>query len=147
MSESSSVKEPSSDLSTLLSSLLSSPDALSKISEIIDRHTNSQNRDIPPQDNDLSVDNDNNIQIADSNTSISKDISPTSQNQEKESPSENPLGFLSLLSSEKLGSLSLKKEQINLLLAVRPYLSEHRRELIDGFIKFSKIAGIFKNFS
>lgn len=147
MSESSSVKEPSSDLSTLLSSLLSSPDALSKISEIIDRHTNSQNGDIPPQDNDLSVDNDNNIQIADSNTSISKDISPTSQNQEKESPSENPLGFLSLLSSEKLGSLSLKKEQINLLLAVRPYLSEHRRELIDGFIKFSKIAGIFKNLS
>lgn len=147
MSESSSVQEPSTDLATLLSSLLSSPDSLSKISEIIDKRTNLENRDNSPQNNIFSTNDDDITKAVENSTDVLKDISPTPQNEEKENQSENPLGFLSFLSSERLSSLSLKQEQINLLLAVRPYLSEHRRELIDGFIKFSKIAGIFKNLS
>lgn len=147
MSESLSVQEPSTDLATLFSSLLSSPDSLSKISEIINKHTNIENRDNSPQENDLSINNTDNSSTITPNPNISEGAFPTSKENRNDNPSENPLGFLSLLSSEKLSSLSLKQDQINLLLAVRPYLSEHRRELIDGFIKFSKIAGIFKNFS
>ena len=138
-------QSPNQDVSSLLSTLLSSPESLSKIGDIIAEHTKEENRDFSPP-------NQQNFQTA-SNISNnfdeiphkSEDASTTSQNEIKEHTPENPLDFLSFLSSEKLSFLAIKDEQIALLLAIRPYLSEHRREVIDAFLKISKIAKIFSS--
>ena len=147
MSESSQNSTDFSDTAKVLSSLLSNPDLLSKIGDVIQKHTNTEIRDTPPQSDDFNVDIKNNVDISNINTSNSDYNSPTLENEEKENSNENPLNFLSILSSEKLNFLSFKQEQISLLLAIRPYLSDHRKDLIDGFIKINKIADIFKNLS
>jgi hypothetical protein len=138
-------QSPNQDVSSLLSTLLSSPESLSKIGDIIAKHTKEENRDFSPpnQQNPQTASNiSNNF---DEIPHKSEDASTTSQNEIKEHTSENPLDFLSFLSSDKLSFLAIKDEQIALLLAIRPYLSEHRREVIDAFLKISKIAKIFSS--
>ena len=144
MSESTS---QSPDVATLLASMMSSPESLSKIGEIISKHTNREEWDSAPQvmgESTTSVGNDGEFNRS---STTFEDNRPTDQNSKNESQGDNPLNFLSFFASEKFTSLALKDEQIALLLAMRPYLSKHRRELIDGFIKLQKIAGIFKNLS
>ena len=147
MSEADSQNPPSQDVATLLTTMISNPDLLSKIGEIISKHTNPENRDEAPQKSDFSENIEDSRKENNDYLSESKDYSTTTQNTGIPFGSENPLGFLSFFASEKLGSLAFKDEQIALLLAMRPYLSDHRRELIDGFVKLHKIAGIFKNIS
>ena len=138
-------QSPNQDVSSLLSTLLSSPESLSKIVDIIAKHTKEENRDFSPPNQQNSQTTSNISNIFDEIPHKSEDASTTSQNEIKEHTPENPLDFLSFLSSEKLSFLAIKDEQIALLLAIRPYLSEHRREVIDAFIKISKIAKIFSS--
>ena len=147
MSDTSQSPSSSPDITDILSSLFSNPDSLSKIGDIISKHTSSESRDNPPQEDVFfnKIPNDtlnNNIDISSLNTEF-----PTNQNNTQQAFKENPLDFLSLFSSEKFRGLAIKDEQIALLCAIRPYLSDHRREMIDGFIKLGKIAKIFQNIS
>ena len=147
MNEEASASTPSTDISGLISHLISSPDSISKISKIIEEHTSKENRDISPPSNNFdqeSADDSNYL----SHSSDNKEVdSPTFSNSGSFVDKPNPLGIFSFLSSKKLDSLTLKDEQATLLLAIRPYLSEHRQELIDSFINLSKIAKIFTKLS
>lgn len=138
-------QSPNQDVSSLLSTLLSSPESLSKIGDIIAKHTKEENRDFSPPNQQNPQNTSNISNIFDEIPHISEDASTTSQNEIKEHTPDNPLDFLSFLSSEKLNFLAIKDEQIALLLAIRPYLSEHRREVIDAFLKIRKIAKIFSS--
>ena len=136
---------PNQDASSLLSALLSSPESLSKIGEIIAERTKDKNRDFSPPNQQLSPNASN---ISNNTNDISNDlknVSTTKENTNEDTAPENSLNFLSFLSSEKLNFPTIKDEQIALLSAIRPYLSEHRREVIDAFIKISKIAKIFSS--
>lgn len=147
MSDSTPIQEQSQDTSNLISSLLSNPESLSKINEIIKKHTSSANRDNSPLVNDYNDISSEDTENIGKNGVNNDNNSPTSQNQTSQESNQNPLGIFSFLSSKKLESLTFKDEQITLLLAIRPYLSEHRKELIDSFINFNKITKIFKNLS
>ena len=147
MSESLSKEQQQADLADLLSSMLNNPDSMPKISEIIERHTSNQNRDNPPQQDDILINSADSTTILGDIPSTIKEDSPTEQNNKNQDAHENPLGFLSLFSREKLGSLALKNEQITLLSAIRPYLSDHRKEVVDNFIRLGKLAQIFNNLS
>ena len=138
-------QSPNQDISSLLSTLLSSPESLSKIGDIIAKHTKEENRDFSPPNHQNSQITSNISNNFDEIPRKSEDAPTTSQNEIKEHTSENPLDFLSFFSSDKLNFLAIKDEQIALLLAIRPYLSEHRREVIDAFLKISKIAKLFSS--
>ena len=136
---------PNQDASSLLSALLSSPESLSKIGEIIAERTKDENRDFSPPNQQLSPNASN---ISNNTNEIPNDLKnafTTKENTNEDNAPENSLNFLSFLSSEKLNFPTIKDEQIALLSAIRPYLSEHRREVIDAFIKISKIAKIFSS--
>ena len=145
MSDSTPIQEQSSDPSNLISTLLSSPESLSKINEIIEKHTSSINRDDSPLSSDHSDISSKSADNINKNDINSDNSSTTSQNQASQESNQNPLGIFSFLSSKKFESLAFKDEQITLLLAIRPYLSEHRKELIDTFIKMNRLGSIFKN--
>ena len=133
------------DVSGLLSSLLSNPEAFSKMSNIISNLTSSVNSTNPPQSND---NNGVNAELADNienNTTNSKEHSPTFQNQDVTNILPKIPEILSKISSVKAEDSVATKQQIALLLAIKPYLSEHRKELIDTFIKMNKFGAIFKN--
>ena len=145
MTESMGEAQASTDLSSLLGSLISNPEALSKIGEIISNAKSAQEGDNPPHS--IKIENnleDSSSQIEETST-INKGVSPTFQN-----PNSNDIflklpQILSKLSSEKGENSIATKQQIALLLAIRPYLSEHRKELIDTFIKMNRLGAIFKN--
>ena len=145
MTESMGEAQASTDLSSLLGSLISNPEALSKIGEIISNATSTQEGDNPPHSIIIESNlEDSSSQIEETST-INKGVSPTFQN-----PNSNDIllklpKILSKLSSEKGENSIATKQQIALLLAIRPYLSEHRKELIDTFIKMNRLGAIFKN--
>lgn len=116
MDEANESAKTSADLSSILGSLLSNPDAISKVNGIISQYTSSDG-----EKNDTS------------------EASPT-EAAEPASEAKIP-DLLSLISSS---TPTQNKEQTALLLAIRPYLSPHRRELIDGFIRMSKLTDILK---
>ena len=133
------------DVSGLLKSLLSNPEAFSKMSNIISNLASSANSTNPPQSND---NNGVNAELADNienNTTNSKEYSPTFQNQDVTNILPKIPEILSKISSAKAEDSIATKQQIALLLAIKPYLSEHRKELIDTFIKMNKFGAIFKN--
>ena len=116
MDEVNASAKTSADLSSILSSLLSNPDAISKVNGIISQYTSSDGEN--------------------------KAASETAPSESAEPPSETKIpDLLSLISSS---APTQNKEQTALLLAIRPYLSPHRRELIDGFIRMSKLTDIIK---
>ena len=133
------------DLSSLVSNLLSNPDAISKMSNIISSlSSNTNGKNSPPsnENKEISKESKDNVE---SNTSNNKDSSPTFQNFDATNILAKMPEFLSKISSSKAEDSIVAKQQIALLLAIRPYLSEHRKELIDTFIKMNKLGAIFKN--
>jgi hypothetical protein len=145
MSESSLETNGSLDLSTLFSSLISNPDILSKMSNIISNLNTEQRSNPSPLDNDYQEKNNKREEDNVSNTSESKNDSPTFENTDVKTILSKMPEILSKISSEKSGNSAAEKQQITLLLAIRPYLSERRKELIDTFIKMNKLGTIFKN--
>ena len=144
MSETTPNANNSPDISTLLSSLLSNPETLSKINGILSKYTSSENRDnspLTPQNNKSSEE----IIATIGNNNINSSNEPPTEQVLKSN--EIPFDFTKIASLFGEGIDPQKyqnKEQIALLLAIRPYLSPRRRELIDAFIKFNRI-GIFLN--
>lgn len=134
----------SPDVSTLLAGVLSNPEVMSKMSEIIARSTKEQNGVDPPQSDDNSPLDENVAESSGDNTDIQKDPSPTFQNLINPEVMSKLPDILSLLSSQKAPSSEQSRQQATLLLAIRPYLSERRRELIDTFIKLDRLGDILK---
>ena len=93
---------PNQDVSSLLSTLLSSPESLSKIGDIIAKHAKEENRDFSPPNRQNSQNTSNISNNFDEIPHKSEDTSTTLQNEIKEHTPENPLDFLSFLSSEVL---------------------------------------------
>lgn len=133
------------DVSGLLGSLLSNPEAFSKMSNILSNLTSSTNSINPPQSNDNNGVNEELADNIENNTTNSKEYSPTFQNQDVTNILPKIPEILSKISSAKAEDSVATKQQIALLLAIKPYLSEHRKELIDTFIKMNKFGAIFKN--
>lgn len=144
MEENNEKASPDTGTPNLLSTLISNPESLSKIGQIISNFTDKQNGGNSPQNEENQVED----------NKINGDMSENSEGSEKNAPlEENSAGassssalpdFLSLLTSQKSDSFQQNKQQIALLLAIRPYLSENRRQLIDSFIQFSKLSEILK---
>lgn len=129
------------DLSSLLTSLLSNPDALSKMGDTIAKYTAGDNS--PPSNN-----NSDNIEsiatTSNNNLDKSESKSPTFLQSENNSMATKLPELLSLLSSKNSSNNPAAKQQIALLLAIKPYLSNRRQELIDSFIKISQFSEILK---
>lgn len=147
MSEASQNSNPSPEIAGLLSSLLSNPEALSKISGILSKYTSEENSNNPPQSTQNIEDLARTRTESDANGIENPTESPTEQVFKN---SENTFDFskiASLFGGEFYAKKSQNKEQIALLLAIRPYLSPRRKELIDTFIKFSRFGVILNKFN
>ena len=136
-----------SNSTELLSALLSNPDTMSKIGSIISKFTDSANRDnSPPNQENLNIhenskENEHQFLQNDSNNPPHINTAPN-----LDIVSKLP-DLISLLSSQNSQISQQTKQQNTLLLASRPYLSEHRQQLIDSFIKFSRLGEILKKLS
>jgi hypothetical protein len=133
------------DISSAIGNLLSNPEALSKMSEILSKITSSENGSSSPPD---PVNSDNIQESPDEKANITENSegkSPTFQNFDTGAILSKMPDILSKLSTLKSEDSIATKQQINLLLAIRPYLSPHRKELIDTFVKMNKLGAIFKN--
>ena len=142
MSESIENTSPQKDLTGMISSLLSNPDALSKMSSVLSKYTNEEIRDTSPQSNDFTGNSSNNTTTNNELSENSSDTSTTSQIQENR---ESTFDFGKIASLLGNANEAQFKQQTALLLAIRPYLSPKRQELIDGFISISRLSGIFNN--
>lgn len=137
----------SPDLSTLLSSLISNPEILTKMGSIISNLNNTQNSNNSPLDSNNQGSNGDFEENNGNNSSTINNISPTFQDFNLETILSKMPGILSEISSSKDENSLVTKQQITLLLAIRPYLSERRKELIDTFIKMNKLGAIFQKFN
>ena len=147
MSEANSNSSPSPDIISLLSKLASNPETLSKINGIISKHAKEQSDTNPPPNNDLNGNSSiNNTESADKTNDID-DSSTTSQINKSDENSFDFTKIISILGEKFASQKHHGKEQTNLLLAIRPYLSPRRQELIDSFIKLTQMSEIFKKFS
>lgn len=129
---------------SLIQSIISNPEAISKIKDIISKIDLSAIGNNPPLTNDFSEINQDNQQINENIAPDNSNSSPTFKNFEANDLLSKMPQILSKLSSHKEENSIATKEQIALLLAIRPYLSEHRKELIDTFIKMNRLGSIFK---
>lgn len=133
------------DASTLISNLLSNPDAISKIGNIISKLSESSNDTYSPPKDENTIDDNNTSRQNESNNSNIEEFPPTLQNLDMSRVLSKLPAIISNFSSEKGENFFANKQQIALLLAIRPYLSKHRQELIDTFIKMNRLGAIFKN--
>lgn len=133
------------DVSSLIGTLISNPDSLSKMSEILAKATSSMQSGESPPSEEISANSEADKTINDNFTQNSENSPPTFQNSDAGEIISKLPHILSKLSSVKAEDSIATKQQIALLLAIRPYLSDHRKELIDTFIKMNHLGAIFKN--
>lgn len=144
MSEATEKETQSTDLSALIGNLLSNPEALSKMSNIIANIKKSENGDNPPPNsNNININDGSSLKINENEDNVDN-VSTTFQNSEISGELSKLPEILSKLSSSNFENSIADKQQIALLLAIRPYLSEHRKELIDTFIKMNHLGSIIK---
>jgi hypothetical protein len=130
-----------------LSALLSSPEIMEKFTSVISQLKNGGDfANPPPSNNNSTATNDNSTTEEHNFSNISAE-SPTFDTIDPSSILANIPKVLSLLSDDKHSSSFLDPNQKALLNALRPYLSEKRRELIDLFIKMDRFGSIFKAIS
>ena len=129
------------DISSILTSLLSNPDAISKMGDTISKYTKSDTSPPINDNSDILSENTNNIKNI---SEKSESASPTSPPQAEEANSLKFPEFLSILSSKNSASNPSTKNQTALLLAIKPYLSPRRQELIESFIKICQFSEILK---
>ena len=133
------------DLSGLISGILSNPDTLSKMTDIISKlGLNTSGANSPLEVQKINENTNNEVNPSEEDVLLSAN-STTSNNFEANNIISKMPDILSKISSIKGENSIIDKKQIALLLAIRPYLSEHRKELIDTFIKMDKIGAVFKN--
>lgn len=127
-----------------LNAMLQDSDSISKIGSIISKYIGEENPNIPPLSAESSPKENDQTSTLESESSDINNSSPTFQNGISPEILSALPRLISLFSSSKSGISTSEKQQINLLLAIKPYLSEHRRELIDSYIKMSQFSEIFK---
>ena len=145
MSENTESTSPQFDISSLVSTLLSNPDTISKLGDILSKFTPNENGANSPLNSNFDNENNKNDESFENLASNDAISSPTEQ--ETSNPNLN-LDFSkisSFLSGIALPQKHKINNQITLLLAIKPYLSPRRKELIDSFIKISNFGEIFKS--
>lgn len=145
MSENSEKDTQNPNLSSLITNLISNPEMISKMGDILSKIEINNNQGISPQE---ASNNNNCVNNSPQSPSINTEnviSSPTLQSQDVGNILLKLPEFLSKISSSKSEDSVATKQQIALLLAIRPYLSDHRKELIDTFIKMNRLGSIFKN--
>ena len=133
------------DLSSLLVNLLSNPETLSKMSNIISSLSANQNVINSPPNNNNEEDKEEITEDIKNTAPDNEASSPTFQNLDTANILSKMPEILSKISSVKTEDSIATKQQIALLFAIKPYLSEHRKELINTFIKINRLSSIFKN--
>lgn len=133
--------------SELLSAILSNPETISKLSGILSKFASNENSINPPlEDNFLSNDaiyNANNSESFNSNSTNS----PTEESPNNSNSGMDFSKIAPIFSMLKAPPNAKNNRQIALLLAIKPYLSSRRKELIDSFIQITNFSEIFKNFT
>lgn len=145
MSENTESTSPQFDISSLVSTLLSNPDTISKLGDILSKFAPNENGANSPLNSNFDNENNKNDESFENLASNDAISSPTEQ--ETSNPNLN-LDFSkisSILSGIALPQKHKINNQIALLLAIKPYLSPRRKELIDSFIKISNFGEIFKS--
>ncbi len=135
----------SPDVATLFSTLLSNLETLSKISGILSKYKSEEIENNSPPDVQNDKETEETVAEVDTNDADLPKESPTEQVFKN---NENAFDFSKIASLFGGGIDSKKsqnKEQIALLLAIKPYLSPRRNELIDSFIKITNFSEILKN--
>lgn len=144
MSENTEETTRATEPSDALSALLRNPESLSKVGEILSRFTSGDNSENPPLNEQNSSPNGQIESTNDENNMGVQDSTPTLQNFSNGDITSRLPEILSLLSSSKGEISHFNRQQTALLLAIKPYLSEHRRQLIDGFIQMNRFGEILK---
>ena len=147
MSESGIIEGHSQDISGALFSFLSNPDAIGKLSGILSKYTNASDSTNSPQGEDFSKENDTSDTQSNENIAVSSTSSPTNKNSSNLNLGLDFSKIASILGGNSPEKTQKNKEQIALLLAIRPYLSPRRQELIDSFIKINHIGEILNKIS
>ena len=127
-----------------LSELLSNPEIIGKLTSVISQLSASGNFHIPPLDTDNKPTSNDTPTTSDHISENTSDNISTSDTSDISSILSKIPNILSLFSDNKQSSSILDSNQKALLNALRPYLSEKRRELIDLFIKMDRFGSIFK---
>lgn len=133
--------------SALLSSLLSDTETLSRLTSVLGMLGNLGIGSSSPQGGEnaaeIGVEQSQNAE----NTVEDDASSPTLKIEDGLGISQKLPDILSLLSSQKPRESAVDDRRIALLLAIKPYLSPRRGELIDSFIQLNRLGGILRSLS
>lgn len=132
------------DTGDLLSALLSDPEKITKIKGIIDNFSKTENRVDSPQGESTKLTNNVPNDLGAETQEDFWDSPPPQETSANLDLSSKLPDILSLFGGHSSQNSAENKEQIALLLAIRPYLSENRKQLIDTFIKFNRISHILR---
>ena len=147
MDEANEKSHPMQTHTELLSALLSNPDSLSKLSAILSKFTSEENGTVSPPKSNLDKIMDNAQDNHDQNIDDIENISPTEPTKSTIDSSMDFSKIITILSTISHPQKPQNNRQIALLLAIKPYLSARRKDLIDSFIQITNFSEIFKNFS
>lgn len=147
MDEANEKSHPMQTHTELLSALLSNPDSLSKLSAILSKFTSGENGAVSPPRSNLDKNADNEQDNYDGNANDIENISPTEPTKSTIDSSMDFSKIITILSTISHPQKPQNNRQIALLLAIKPYLSTRRKDLIDSFIQITNFSEIFKNFS
>jgi hypothetical protein len=142
MSENSTIDSSSKDISSTLFSFLSSPDAMEKLGGILSKYTNASNGNNSPLYEDFSKQDNTSATQDDSFETNLSEPSTTNENLQNSNFGFDFSKIASVFASISPQKSEKNKEQTALLLAIRPYLSPRRKELIDSFIKINHVGEI-----
>lgn len=135
------------DLSAMLLNMLNSPDAMAKISSVLSVLSNPSIANAPPPSEENTANTDSTPDTNSQNLKENSTPSPTFSNSELGDISQKLPELLSLLSAQKSRQNTASTQQISLLLAIKPYLSPRRRELIESFIQINRLGDVLKALS
>lgn len=133
----------STQADALLLSLFSDPSALSKIEGVLAKHGISSDQ-ADRRNSPLNDETNEKAANFDINAGEERGAPPTFKKDDIGELSGALPGILSLLPKNLPCA---DPRQTALLLAIKPYLSQKRAELIDGFLKFERIGSLIKNLS
>lgn len=145
MDNDTSTNNQPSNITEMLGQLLSKPETIEKIGDIVSRYAKNDNGLSSPPSSENAENNNTAPTNAPTSLKEIRDSSPTNSTSENLDFLKILPAFSSLLSPKNPEISAASNQQKALLLAIRPYLSERRRELIDTFITFNKLSEIFKN--
>lgn len=134
--------ERSSDMSSLLSSLLSNPEILSKVSDTLRALEENANG----TEKKISDNGSGEAERADGSGEEIPSASAGEESADGDSPPSSPTSappFINPFAEDSEGA----RNRSALLRALRPYLSPRRREVLDGIMRMSMLGDMVKKIS